>query len=97
MNLAHSSEKLLAVHMLRFPDIVEATLESLCPNKLTEYLYDLCGLYSDFYRDCRMIDIVNAIYNLDVLGNEHESSRLLLCKCVASLMKQIFKLLGIQV
>ena len=84
INLIHPSEIALGVHMLRFPDIVEQTLDTLLPNKLTDYLYQLCALYSIFYRDCH------------VIGVEHQSSRLLLCEAVLALMTQIFHLLGIR-
>ena len=80
----HPSEVALAMHMIRFPEIVEATMDDLMPNRLTDYVYELAGKFNDFYRDCR------------VVGDEQQESRVLLCEATARVMRQVFQLLGIR-
>jgi arginyl-tRNA synthetase len=70
--------------MIRFPEIVEATMDDLMPNRLTDFVYDLAGKFNDFYRDCR------------VVGDEEQESRVLLCEATARVMRQVFQLLGIR-
>lgn len=82
--IAHPAEIALAMHMIRFPEIVESTLADLMPNRLTDFIFDLAGKFNDFYRDCR------------VVGDESQQSRLLLCEATARLMRQVFQLLGIR-
>lgn len=84
LKIQHPSELALALHMMRFPEVVNGVLEDLMPNRLTDFLYELTCKFSDFYRDCR------------VMGDENETSRLLLCESVARLMRLCFKILGIR-
>jgi arginyl-tRNA synthetase len=74
----------LALHVVRFPEVIDLVLETLMPNVLTDYLFELSGKFNDFYRDCR------------VLGDEHQDSRLLICEATAILMRQLFQLLGLR-
>lgn len=53
------------------------------PNRITEYLYDLSGIFNSFYADCK------------VVGSDSEDSRLQLCEATAVVMRQCFALLGI--
>lgn len=76
-------QEALALHLAKFPEAVEDTLEELLPNRITEYLYNLSECYNGFYTECK------------VVGSPEEDSRLLLCECSASVMRACFKLLGI--
>lgn len=73
----------LALHLCRFPEAVEELVELLMPNRVTEYLYDLSGIFNSFYAECK------------VNGSEEEDSRLQLCEATAMIMRQCFALLGI--
>lgn len=81
--LGTDKEKDLALHLAKFPEVLEDALEDLLPNKVTDFLYELSVKYNDFYNTC------------PVLGSEQEDSRLLLCEASAVMMRACFTLLGI--
>ena len=85
--LNDSSELDLAKQILRFPETLQAVADDDKPNWLTAYLYDLAGKFSVFYDNC------------PVLQSEEptRSSRLLLCRLTADVMKRGLNLLGIDV
>jgi len=87
VSLEHAAELDLAKHILRFPETLHAVAEDDKPNWLTGYLYDLTGKFSAFYENC------------PVLQSEEptRSSRLLLCRLTADVIKQGLNLLGIEV
>ena len=74
-------------HILRFPETLQAVTDDDKPNWLTAYLYDLAGKFSVFYDNC------------PVLQSEEptRSSRLLLSRLTADIMKHGLNLLGIDV
>lgn len=84
VELDHNSEQRLALQLLRFPEIISATVDELLPNRICDYLYELSSIFNDFFRDCR------------VIGNEQQNSRLLLCEATALTMRQCFTLLGMK-
>lgn len=84
IKLVHDSERQLALHLLRFNEIIYRFADDLYPNRLTDYLYQLAEKFNAFFRDCRVQD--------DPLQN----SRLLLCDMVARTMQVGLSLLGIQ-
>jgi len=71
------------MHIARFPEAIESTLDDLTPNRITDYLYDLSGVFNQFYNECQ------------VVGSPEEDSRLLLAHSAAVVMRQCFSLLGI--
>ena len=81
--LADPREIALAIQIARFSEAVDDLLADLSPNRLTSYLYDLSGVFNQFYTECQ------------VIGSDHEDSRLLLCEATAVIMRQCFSLLGI--
>lgn len=83
VSLEHEAEAALAKHIGRFPEAVEAALNELAPNRITDYLYDLSGVFNQFYTECK------------VVGSPEEDSRLLLAYAAALVMRQCFDLLGI--
>jgi arginyl-tRNA synthetase len=85
--LGHATEFDLAKHILRFPETLHAVAEDDKPNWLTSYLYDLSNKFSAFYENC------------PVLQSEEptRSSRLLLCRLTADVIKRGLNLLGIDV
>lgn len=81
--LENTLEIALALQIARFSEAVDDLLNDLSPNRLTSYLYDLSGVFNQFYTECQ------------VIGSEQEDSRLLLCEATAVVMRQCFYLLGI--
>ena len=87
VTLEHPTELDLAKHILRFSDTLEAVLADDKPNWLTGYLYELAGKFSVFYANCPVIQSAEPT----------RSSRLVLCRLAADIMKRGLNLLGIDV
>jgi arginyl-tRNA synthetase len=85
MRFENDTEKALALATLRFGPVVMKTAEDISPKNICDFVYDLVGCVSDFYKDCR------------VLGTEYQNSRLLLLEAVRLTIKQAMNLLGIDV
>jgi arginyl-tRNA synthetase len=86
-SLEHAAELDLAKHILRFPETLHAVAEDDKPNWLTGYLYDLTGKFSAFYENCPVLQSAEPT----------RSSRLLLCRLTADVIKRGLNLLGIEV
>ncbi|KAK2645526.1 hypothetical protein Ddye_020721 [Dipteronia dyeriana] len=82
--LDHADERVLALHLLQFSEVVEEACANLLPNVLCEYLYNLSENFTKFYSNCQ------------VVGSAEEISRLLLCEATARVMRKCFHLLGIE-
>ncbi len=54
IRLTHASERPLALHIVRFPEVLETAIAELAPHRLTEYLYELSEVFNSFYRDCKV-------------------------------------------
>jgi arginyl-tRNA synthetase len=87
VSLEHAAELDLAKHILRFPETLHAVAEDDKPNWLTGYLYELTGKFSAFYENCPVLQSEEPL----------RSSRLLLCRLTADVIKQGLNLLGIEV
>jgi len=85
IQLEHSSEISLGLHLLRFQEVLDVVANDLLPNRLTDYLYALAEKFNLFFRDCR------------VEGSAEMHSRLLLCDLTGHTIKQGLDLLGISV
>lgn len=85
IKLEHPSEIALAVHLLRFAEIIEVFVEDLYPHILTDYLFHLANAFNAFFRDCH------------VIGTPEEASRLLLSELTAKILRQGLEILGIKV
>lgn len=84
IHLTHSSEIALALHLMRFGEVLDVVSLELLPNRLTDYLYALAEKFNAFFRDCR------------VEGTAEQNSRLLLCECTAAIMRQGLHLVGVE-
>jgi arginyl-tRNA synthetase len=84
LNLQHTTEISLALHLRRFSEILESVAKDLLPNRLADYLYELAEKFNAFYRDCR------------IEGTLEESSRLILCEVTALTLKQGLEILGLE-
>jgi arginyl-tRNA synthetase len=87
ITLEHPAELDLAKHILRFPETLQAVAEDDKPNWLTSYLYDLANKFSAFYENCPVLQSPEPT----------RSSRLVLCRLTADVMKRGLNLLGIDV
>lgn len=72
--------------LLRFDEVLAASLRDYRLNVLTDYLYELSGAFSAFYRDCRVLDA----------PAEVRASRLALGDLTARTLQKGLSLLGIQ-
>lgn len=84
IHLVHAMELNLAVHLLRFPEMVNEVADDLFPNRLCEYLFELANHFNQFFRDCRII------------GSEEQASRLSLSELTAKVLKLGMGLLGLK-
>jgi len=84
--LGEPIERVLAVMILRFPEIVVRAAESYKPSILADYLYELASAYSTFYQNVPFLKAPEGV----------RESRVRLCSVVAKLLRQGLKLLGIE-
>ncbi|ASJ70634.1 arginine--tRNA ligase [Granulosicoccus antarcticus] len=87
MIIVDEAEKLLAMQLLRFADVVEDVSDSLLFHRLATYLFDLATAYSGFYNSCPVVDAPDA---------ETRLSRLALCRLTARTLATGLSLLGIR-
>lgn len=83
INLKHPSEVTLGLHVARFHEHLQEAAETLLPNRISEYLYQLADKFNAFFRDCQ------------VVGSPEEKERLLLCEATQKTLEQGLKLLGL--
>jgi len=81
--LAHPAELAVANWLIRFQEALERAVLTLLPNMLCDYVYELCGKFSTFIKECK------------VLGSPEMESRLLLCTATLKVIKKTNELLGI--
>ncbi|MBT9260042.1 MAG: arginine--tRNA ligase [Clostridiales bacterium] len=81
----HPSERLLLMHLGRFPDEVDQAATQRAPHRLTVYARELASLFHTFYTDCR------------VLGEteEVEAARLALAEAAGHTLRKVLHLLGV--
>ncbi len=84
IQLEHPAEIALALHLRQFGETLDAIVNELLPNRLTEYLYLLADKFNAFFRDCR------------VEGTPEENSRLMLCEATARVLRQGLEILGLR-
>jgi arginyl-tRNA synthetase len=87
VSFEHAAELDLAKHILRFPDTLQAVAEDDKPNWLTSYLYELANKFSGFYENCPVLQSPEPT----------RSSRLVLCRLTADVIRRGLDLLGIDV
>jgi arginyl-tRNA synthetase len=85
--LADTAERRLAVGLLGFSDAVHSVIETWSPHKLCGYLFDLAGLYTDFFETCPVLKAADAVTR---------DSRLVLCALTAAVLGSGLGLLGIE-
>ena len=87
VKLQETSEIELAKMILQLDQVIQEVEKTLLPNRLCDYLYELCKKYNQFYENCPVLKSNEPI----------RSSRLLLCDLCARTLKLGLFLLGIPV
>lgn len=87
--LSEDQEKLLALKLLQFEEVVSQVSKEALPHMICTYLYELASLYMTFYEACPILK--------DDVKTEIRNSRLQLCALVANTLKTGLDLLGIEV
>jgi arginyl-tRNA synthetase len=88
IHLIEPAERALGRQILRFEETLEAVTGGLRINLLTDYLYQLAGLFMKFYETCPVLSADNPAVR---------ASRLELCDLAARTLKCGLDLLGIRV
>jgi len=85
--ITNSSERDLALTILRLPETLAAASSELMANRICDQLYEIATKIGEFYnnKDCR------------VVGTDQELSRLILLDATRKVMKVCFDLLGMKV
>ncbi len=86
MNYEHKSEWKLIRKLLRFDEVIISIEKDLMPNRLCNYLFELCQTFNRFYDQ---VPILKEEKNIKI-------SRLNLCDLTAKTLKLSLKLLGIE-
>jgi len=87
LSISHPAERILALKIAQFAELVPECLANFRPNLLANYLYDLARSYHAFFEQC------------PVLKSEGDTrrSRLALCQLSAQTLRTGLDLLGIEV
>lgn len=86
----HERELKLAKYLLKFPDIILQCIDDLLFHLICNYLYELSGVFTDFYEAC---------YCIEKSGDQDVKihlDRLLLCEATALVMDKGLTLLGLK-
>ncbi|MFQ5430625.1 MAG: arginine--tRNA ligase [Phycisphaerae bacterium] len=86
IGLQHAAERDLAFTLLRLAEVIDTCAETLLPNGLCEYLYNLAGRFMVFYESCPV---------LRAADDRTRASRLRLCDLTARALHIGLDLLGI--
>jgi len=82
-----NSEIELAKGLLQFADVIMEVENTLLPNRLCDYLYELSKKFNRFYEECSVLKAEGSV----------RQSRLVLCELTARILKLGLSLLGIPV
>jgi len=52
--LTNEKERMLAMHVVRFPEALADAIADLLPNRITDYLYELTDIFNSFYVECQV-------------------------------------------
>lgn len=90
LELTHEREIKLAKFLLKFPDVILQCIDDLLFHLLCNYLYELSGVFTDFYEACYCIERSG-----DQVTKIH-LDRILLCEATAFIMDKGLTLLGLK-
>jgi len=83
--LALPEEKKLMKHLIRFPEVVSQSAESLEPHRVVYFLHELAGTFHHYYNQTRVL----------VDDTETALARFFLVRCVKQVIRNGLNLLGI--
>lgn len=86
-NLHEESEIALVKFLLQYGEVIQEIEQTLLPNRLCEYLYDLSRHFNRFYENCPVLNAEERTTRI---------TRLKLCDVTASILESGLKLLGIE-
>jgi arginyl-tRNA synthetase len=81
--LDEPGEQALALHLLKFPDVINALNQDWMMHHLTDFLYELANLFHQFFHEC------------PIIGSAQQKNRLALCQYVGYLLGLGCQLLGL--
>lgn len=84
--LGRPTERALALHLVRMPEILLSAANNYKPNTLCDHMYTIASAFARFYSDCRVLGEDRAV----------SASRLALVDATASVMAVGFENLGIK-
>lgn len=89
--LEHEKEWKLAKVLMKYPDVILRTANDFLFHSLCEFVYEICGAFTEFYDKCYCImkDKAGQIVEVNV-------SRVLLAEAVASVLQNCFHILGLK-
>ncbi|KAA3673168.1 arginyl-tRNA synthetase, partial [Paragonimus westermani] len=90
--LDHPTEWNLAKALCRFPDVILRIQNDFLLHNLCDYLYDLSGIFTNFYDSCYCIERDRETGTVLRI----HTSRLMLCEATAKIMKCGFDILGLR-
>lgn len=91
--LGHEKEYKLALQLLKFAEVMGLVSNDLAPHLLCTYLYELSGVFSEFYDKCY---VINKLANEEgVVETKINYDRVLLCEATAAILEKGLNLLGI--
>jgi arginyl-tRNA synthetase len=82
--ISHEYEAVLATCILRFPETIEMAVEELALHKITDFLYDIA------------VKVAAGYNKFKIVGDENQTTRILLCEAIRRIMAQSFYLIGIE-
>ena len=83
--LKHPAELALIRKMLELPVIIDQAVRDLAPHHLTYYAQDLASVFSQFYRDCKVVDADAPVLT---------AARLQLCRAAKLTLARTLELMG---
>ncbi len=89
IDINEQQEKILALKLLNFGEVLQQLADEACPHVLCNYLYELASAYMSFYEHCPILK--------DDIASQTKQSRLAICQLTSLIMAQGLDLLGIEV
>lgn len=90
-NLQHAKEIKLAKFIVHFVSIITEAVDNLLLHALCRYLYDLAGIFSEFYDKCRVMQTDGETGKTQI-----NLSRIILCEATARILEAGLAILGIK-
>ncbi|MDQ2738682.1 MAG: DALR anticodon-binding domain-containing protein, partial [Actinomycetota bacterium] len=85
--LQHQQEQRLLFHLAQYPELVATACRTLSVNLVAEYAYELATIFSQFYRDCPVLNAEPAL----------RDARLLLVRTVREVLTNVCGVLGVPI